>query len=79
MSEFDSNVNKSEFPISAYLSYPDLSNGWWLGFPTNKEDLQAALKILGAENGDVEVQYYTTGENELYNRLPISLARPTTS
>jgi len=73
LSEFDSNVNKSEFPISAYLSYPDLSNGWWLGFPTNKEDLQSALKILGAENGDVEVQYYTTGENELYNRLPNKL------
>lgn len=66
-------MEEKDFPISAYLSNPGSSDGWWVGFPTNKEELQTALKHLGSESGRVDVQYYSTGESELCNRLPKKL------
>ena len=73
MAEFDYDVNDSVYEISAYLSHPDRTNGFWLGFPTSKEELQSALKTIGAESGEIEVWHYATGEIELHNRLPKTL------
>lgn len=73
MAEFDYDVNRSAYPISAYLQDSNFENGWWVGFPTKSDDLQATLQILGAEDGNVTVQRYSTGENELADRLPQDL------
>ena len=66
-------MDERGYPISAYLSSGNSNNDRWLGFPTNKEDLQVTLKALGSESGRVEVKYYATGENKLWDRLPKKL------
>jgi len=67
----------SSYPIIAYLDKKDSRDSPQIVFPTTTETLQGALRAVGAENGEVNVRDYSTGDNELYKRLPEKLTADT--